>query len=250
MKKILLLTMILSAFAMKSFASHAEGIPADEALAKLKEGNQRFIEMKQQHPDESMQRRQEMKEGQHPFAAILSCSDSRVPLELIFDQGFGDLFEIKNAGNVLDEHVIGSIEYAVMHAGVKLVVIMGHQDCGAVAATLSGKYETKFIKSLEDSIQPAIKKCQADGLEVNSDNVVREHVAQDIEELLTQDTELVKYMKEHNVKIVPAYYSIETGKVEFLSFNEKKGCYCDNKKTQHKLFKKNCGCSKFQRCNK
>lgn len=226
MKKILLLTMILGAFAMKSFASHAEGIPADEALAKLKEGNQRFVEMKQLHPDESLQRRKEMKEGQHPFVAILSCSDSRVPLELIFDQGLGDLFEIKNAGNVLDKHVIGSIEYAVMHAGVKLVVIMGHQDCGAVAATLSGKYETKFIKSLEDSIKPAIEKCKKDSLEINSDNVVREHVIQDIEELLAQDSELVKYMKEHNVKIVPAYYSIETGQVEFFELNQCTNCRC------------------------
>ena len=148
MKKILLLSLMMFSMGFKVCASeHVEGIPAEEALKKLMDGNQRFVEMKQQHPDESLERRKEMREGQHPFAAILSCSDSRVPLELIFDQGFGDLFEIKNAGNVLDEHVIGSIEYAVMHAGVKLVVIMGHQDCGAVAATLSGKYDTKFIKS-------------------------------------------------------------------------------------------------------
>ena len=235
MKKIFLLSLMLLSFGLKACASgHSEGIPADEALTKLKEGNQRFVQMKQQHPDESLQRRKEMREGQHPFAAILSCSDSRVPLELIFDQGFGDLFEIKNAGNVLDDHVVGSIEYAVMHAGVKLVVIMGHQDCGAVAATLSGKYETKFIKSLEDSIKPAIKKCKEDNLEVNSDNVVREHVAQDIEELMKQDTELVRYMKEHNVKLVPAYYSIDTGKVEFLDAN----CKCPSKCCIHKA----CGC--------
>ena len=226
MKKVFLLSLMLFAFGLKASASgHAEGIPADEALAKLKAGNQRFVQMKQQHPDESLERRKEMREGQHPFAAILSCSDSRVPLELIFDQGFGDLFEIKNAGNVLDKHVVGSIEYAVMHAGVKLVVIMGHQDCGAVAATLSGKYDTKFIKSLEDSIKPAIKKCKKDNLEVNSDNVVREHVAQDIEELMSKDTELVKYMKEHNVKLIPAYYSIETGEVEFWD----KNCKCLSK---------------------
>lgn len=217
MKKLLLLSLIILSGVNVLANPHAEGIPADEALQKLKEGNQRFVELHQQHPDESLQRRKEMKEGQHPFAAILSCSDSRVPLELIFDQGFGDLFEIKNAGNVLDDHVIGSIEYAVMHAGVKLVVIMGHQDCGAVAATLSGKYDTKFIKSLEDSIKPAIKLCKKNHQAINSDNVVRAHVAQDIQELMSQDTELVRYMKEHNVKLVPAYYSIETGVVEFLN---------------------------------
>lgn len=243
MKKLLLSIIASFSFMLYSCASeHAtSGLSAEESLAKLKEGNKRFVEMKQQHPDESIERRQEMKYGQHPFAAILSCSDSRVPLELIFDQGLGDLFEIKNAGNVLDEHVIGSIEYAVMHAGVKLVVIMGHQDCGAVAATLSGEYDTKFIKSLEDSIQPAIKKCKKDKLEVNSDNVVRKHVAQDIEELMSQDTELVNYMKKHNVKLVPAYYSIETGKVEFLNEN----CGCNAKKCTPKVCKpKSCGCGK------
>ena len=157
-----------------------------------------------------------MLKGQHPFVVILSCSDSRVPLELIFDQGLGDLFEIKNAGNVLDDHVIGSIEYAVMHCGVKLIVIMGHQDCGAINATLSGVSETKYIKSLEDSIQPAVEQCKLKGLEVNSDNVVKAHVMQDIEELMAQDHDLVKYMKENKVKIVPAYYHLDTGKVDFL----------------------------------
>ncbi len=216
MKKMALLLMLSAVIGIKVQASEVQGIPADEALAKLKAGNERFTSLKVKHPDENKQRREEMQKGQHPFVVILSCSDSRVPLELIFDQGLGDIFEIRNAGNVLNDHVIGSIEYAVMHCGVKLIVIMGHQDCGAIAATLSGKSETKYIKALEDSIQPAIEKCKKDNLEINSDNVVKEHVQQDIEELLTEDSELVKYMKEHDVKIVPAYYSIETGKVEFL----------------------------------
>ena len=216
MKKLAILLMLLAIMGIKTQASEVKGIPADEALAKLKAGNERFTSLKVKHPDENKKRREEMRKGQHPFVVILSCSDSRVPLELIFDQGLGDIFEIRNAGNVLNDHVIGSIEYAVMHCGVKLIVIMGHQDCGAIAATLSGKSETKYIKALEDSIQPAIEKCKKDNLEINSDNVVKEHVQQDIEELLAEDSELVKYMKEHDVKIVPAYYSIETGKVEFL----------------------------------
>lgn len=216
MKKLAILLMLFAIIGIKTQASEVQGIPADEALSKLKAGNERFTSMKVKHPDENKKRREEMRKGQHPFVVILSCSDSRVPLELIFDQGLGDIFEIRNAGNVLNDHVIGSIEYAVMHCGVKLIVIMGHQDCGAIAATLSGKSETKYIKALEDSIQPAIEKCKKDNLEINSDNVVKEHVQQDIEELLTEDSELVKYMKEHDVKIVPAYYSIETGKVEFL----------------------------------
>ena len=130
------------------FASHdIENLSAKEAIQKLKDGNKRFIKNQAQHPDESIERKKEMLKGQHPFVVILSCSDSRVPPELIFDQGLGDIFEIRNAGNVLNEHVIGSIEYAVMHCGVKLIVIMGHQDCGAIAATLSGISETKYIVS-------------------------------------------------------------------------------------------------------
>lgn len=219
MKKICISLAFLFAFFLRANACYAhnfENLSAQEALDKLKKGNKRFVQLHQKHPDESKQRRKEMLKGQHPFVVILSCSDSRVPLELIFDQGLGDLFEIKNAGNVLDDHVIGSIEYAVMHCGVKLIVIMGHQDCGAINATLSGVSETKYIKSLEDSIQPAVEQCKIKGLEVNSDNVVKAHVMQDIEELMAQDHDLVKYMKENKVKIVPAYYHLDTGKVDFL----------------------------------
>ena len=219
MKKLattLLLSLAIMTSANSCFANEIENISAKKALKKLIQGNERFINSKSEHPDEDLKRRKEALKGQHPFAVILSCSDSRVPLEIIFDQGIGDIFEIKNAGNVLDDHVIGSIEYAVMHCGVKLVVIMGHQDCGAIAATLSGVSETKYIQSLEDSIKPAIEDCKKQGLEINSDNVVKAHVAQDINELLSQDTELVQYMKKHDVKIVPAYYHLDSGKVDFL----------------------------------
>lgn len=215
MKKLFYFILICTLLTNISFAH--ENVSADDALNKLIAGNERFVKLKEKHPDNTVKRRHEMLKGQHPFVVILSCSDSRVPPELIFDQGLGDIFEIRNAGNVLDEHVIGSIEYAIMHCGVKLIVIMGHQDCGAIAATLSGKSETKYIKSLEDSIQPAIENCKKQGQEVNSDNVVKEHVMQDIKELLEQDTQLVKFMKENNIKIIPAYYHLDSGKVEFLS---------------------------------
>ena len=220
MKKTILslsLLMALSFNVCPVFANHeVDNLSAKEAIQKLKEGNKRFVKNQASHPDESLERKKEMLKGQHPFVVILSCSDSRVPPELIFDQGLGDIFEIRNAGNVLNPHVIGSIEYAVMHCGVKLIVIMGHQDCGAINATLSGVSETKYIQALEDSIQPAVENCKAKGLEINSDNVVKAHVMQDIEELMEQDLELVQYMKKHNVKIVPAYYHLDSGKVDFL----------------------------------
>ena len=219
MKRVLYLLGLICALIFNvntSFAHNIDNLSADEALKKLKKGNKRFVQLHQKHPDESGKRRKEMLKGQHPFVIILSCSDSRVPPELIFDQGLGDIFEIRNAGNVLNDHVIGSIEYAVMHCGVKLIVIMGHQDCGAINATLSGVSETKYIKALEDSIQPAVEKCILNKIEVNSDNVVKAHVMQDIEELMEQDHALVEYMKKHDVKIIPAYYHLDSGKVEFL----------------------------------
>lgn len=220
MRKILYTSFLALALSLNvnvAFANHdIDNLSAKEALKKLEKGNKRFVELKLKHPDESKARRKEMLQGQHPFVVILSCSDSRVPAELIFDQGLGDIFVVRNAGNVLDEHVIGSIEYAVMHCGVKLIVIMGHQDCGAIAATLSGVSETKYIQSLENSIKPAIEDCKKKGLEINSDNVVKAHVAQDINELLSQDDELVKYMKKHDVKIVGAYYHLDSGKVDFI----------------------------------
>lgn len=217
MKKFLLLV-IATLFLNNgvSFAHNIDNLSAEDALEKLQKGNERFVKLHLKHPDADKKRRKAMLKGQHPFVAILSCSDSRVPPEIIFDQGLGDIFEIRNAGNVLNDHVIGSIEYAVMHCGVKLVVIMGHQDCGAINATLSGVHETKYIQALEDSIQPAIEECKTKGIDINPDNVVKTHVMQDIEDLFNQDTELVKYMKEHNVKIIPAYYHLDSGKVEFL----------------------------------
>ena len=211
------LLMALSFNVGVAFANHdIDNLSSKEALEKLKEGNKRFVKNQAKHPDETLERKKEMLKGQHPFVVILSCSDSRVPPELIFDQGLGDIFEIRNAGNVLNDHVIGSIEYAVMHCGVKLIVIMGHQDCGAIKATLSGVSETKYIQALEDSIKPAIEDCKKAGLEINSDNVVKAHVAQDIKELLEQDNDLVEYMKKHDVKIIPAYYHLDSGKVDFL----------------------------------
>ena len=196
-------------------ASHVvENISADKALEKLIEGNKHFVEMKMEHPDCDKERRKEMINGQHPFAVVVSCSDSRVPLELIFDQGIGDIFEIKNAGNILDEHVIGSIEYAVVHLGVKLVVIMGHQDCGAVTAAVAHSKESKHIKSLVKTIEPAVKKAEKEkGCLL--DNAIRHNAKIGVKNLLEEDKVIKKYVKKHNVKIIPAYYNLETGKVDF-----------------------------------
>lgn len=214
MKKIIL-TLVIMLFATNVWASDASNLSADDALLKLKQGNERFVKFKMKHPDEYKARRTELVKAQHPFVAILSCSDSRVPTEIIFDQGLGDIFVIRNAGNVLDEHVLGSIEYAVEHVGVNLVVVLGHQSCGAVAAAMSGGKESPAIESLVKSIEPACDLCKKEN-KYSSENVIKTHAKLDVEDILN-DEELNEFMQKHNVKIVPAYYDLSTGKVEFLN---------------------------------
>lgn len=215
MKKILLSILTFIFVSNIAIASeHVQNLSADEALKKLKEGNKNFVEMKMKHPDISKTRRIEMLNGQNPFVAILSCSDSRVPPEIIFDQGLGDIFEIRNAGNVVNEHVIGSIEYAVYHLGVKLVVIMGHQNCGAVGAALSSEKESKYIEDLKKAIEPAVRTCKKQN-RLSYENVIKENIKHDIQMISQKDEKLANYMKEHDVKVVQAYYNLNTGEVEF-----------------------------------
>lgn len=214
MKKYIL-ALVIMLFATQVFATEDKNLSADTALLKLKQGNERFVKLHMKHPDEYKARRKELIKGQNPFVAILSCSDSRVPTEIIFDQGLGDIFSIRNAGNVLDEHIMGSIEYAVEHLGVNLVVVMGHESCGAVKAAMKADKESEAIESLVESIEPAVEQCKKEN-EYTYDNVIKTHVLLDIEDIL-KDKELCEYMQKHNVKIVPAYYSISTGKVEFLN---------------------------------
>jgi carbonic anhydrase len=213
MKKILALLFIFAALPV--MANDSGGLSAQDSLERLKQGNVRFVEMRMKHPDATKKHRTELVNGQHPFAVILSCSDSRVPPELIFDQGLGDIFEVRNAGNVLNKHVIGSIEYAVMHLGVKLVIIMGHQNCGAVAAALSDETESAYIESLKASIMPAVEACKKSGHYTNNE-VSKAHVIQDIQELLSEDSALKEYMQKHDVQIIPAFYHMDSGQVEFL----------------------------------
>src|SRR5437762_9840331 len=114
--------------------SDQPAVAPPEAISKLKEGNGRYTSGNLQHPGQTTERRAELAKSQHPFAIIVSCSDSRVPPEIVFDQGLGDLFVLRVAGHVIDNHSLGSIEYALDHLGVRLIVVLGHQNCGAVQA--------------------------------------------------------------------------------------------------------------------
>ncbi len=217
MKKILLclICLLIGNF---SFAHEVENLSADEAMKLLKVGNEHFRTMHLNHPHQTKKARESLVKGQHPFVAILTCSDSRVPAEIIFDQGLGDIFEIRNAGNVLDDHVIGSIEYAVVHLGVKLVVVMGHEDCGAVTATVNNVDETKYINSLIKSIKPALKMYEKEHQEgCKLTNVIKNNAILNVESILDHDGLLKDYVKNKGLKIVPAYYHLSTGEVEFLT---------------------------------
>jgi len=177
----------------------------ESSLQSLKAGNERFVMGNLSNKDTYAEDRKRLCEGQHPFAVILCCSDSRVAPEIILDQKLGDLFVIRNAGNVVDEDVLGSIEYAVEHLGTPLVVVMGHSSCGAVTATCQGGDLPGHIYHIAKRIQLAIntKYC--------IDDNARRH-AKRMAQLIEED-EIVHHV---GAKVVAAFYDLKSGKVEWL----------------------------------
>ena len=191
------------------------GLTADQALQRLIAGNERYVAGTAMHPDQTIQRRAELAKGQSPFAIVLTCSDSRVAPELLLDQGLGDLFVIRNAGNILDDHVIGSMEYAVEHLHVPLVLVVGHEKCGAISAAVAGGEASGHIHSLVEAIEPVVKQVKnlpGDPVE----NVVRAN-AQRIAETLTRSEPILKEaVNKGKLLVVPARYDLVTGHLEIL----------------------------------
>ena len=187
-----------------------------ELRQKLVDGNNRFISAQATHPNSSAARREEVAKGQHPFAIIVSCSDSRVPPEILFDQGMGDLFVIRVAGNVVDDIGIASIEYAVEHLGVKLVVVLGHEKCGAVSAAVQGGklpgHLPKHVKAIIPAVNAA-KKMKGD-LVVNAINQNVHHV---VKLLKNSKPILEEVIHKHELEIIGAYYDLDDGTVQFLN---------------------------------
>jgi carbonic anhydrase len=187
-------------------------VTAEEALAKLKAGNERFVAHRMNHPDQSAQRMHDLEEAQHPYAVVLGCSDSRVPPEVIFDQGLGDLFVIRVAGVVPDEEVVGSIEYAVEHLHVPLVVVLGHEKCGAVTAAATVHLEKDHMGSFLNFLKPhvdAARDLEGDLIH----NAVCLSVDRISEQLRGSQPVLEPAVLEGKVKIVGARYDLHTGKV-------------------------------------
>lgn len=188
---------------------------AQEALNQLKEGNERYVKGDLKHPHSDPAWRHELTESQHPFAIILSCADSRVVPELIFDQGIGDLFVIRVAGNVAKDKVIGSIEYAVKFLNTKLVVVLGHEKCGAVSASLGDADPGGHIGAIIERIKPAVymaRRMEGDLLT----NAVKVNAQLVSEELKDSKPILADSVKSAGVEIHSAYYRLETGEVEFI----------------------------------
>jgi carbonic anhydrase len=214
-------TMALSSFATEPGNSELP-YPQDavEALDRLKKGNQRFADGKTRHAHESSDWRKQLVGSQKPFATILGCSDSRVPIELVFDQGFGDLFVVRVAGNVVSPDVIGSLGYAIAHLGTPLVVVMGHYGCGAVTAALQALKgpinEGPGIKALVELIKPGLPKAlPGDTVEQQINAAVEANVRWSIEQL-ARLPEAKKAIEAGRFSLAGAVYELTSGRVRFL----------------------------------
>ncbi|MGW5875466.1 carbonic anhydrase [Nocardiopsis terrae] len=193
-------------------------VDADKALRLLEQGNRRWVRHHSRHPHEGRARRARLVGGQNPFATVLGCADSRVPPELVFDRGLGDLFTVRSAGQVLDGSVLGSLTYAAEHLHTPLLVVMGHQSCGAVGAAVeahrTGELPSGHIGGLVAEILEVVESTPDDG-EDFVDDCVRanaEHVAR----LLREDDELGGFVTDGRLRVVAARYGLEDSRVSWL----------------------------------
>lgn len=193
---------------------HAVINSPDDALNELKKGNTRFTDNKLENTDYKDQV-QSVKDDQHPHSVILSCLDSRIPPEIIFDQGFGNIFVARVAGNIEDDNILGSLEFATKIKGSKLIVVMGHNKCGAVKGAVDNA-ELGKLTQLVDQIKPAITgdKSNPDKM---LDETSKKNVKLQIDSILKHSDVIAGLVKDGKVKIVGAYYDLNTGKVEFLN---------------------------------
>lgn len=201
-------------------------ISASEALALLRDGNRRFVaEVRSVDNSSNRTRRLELASGQEPFAIILGCSDSRVPAELVFDQGLGDLFVIRVAGNIVAPSQVGSVEFAAERFGTRLVVVLGHSSCGAIVATVEElgrptQDQSKNLRSIVDRIRPSVEPLLATELRNRPDALVHEAVRANIRASVSHlrhgSEVLEQLIARDGLMVVGAEYSLETGAVDFF----------------------------------
>ncbi|WP_304517991.1 carbonic anhydrase [Cecembia rubra] len=197
-------------------------VPQEYVLDFLMEGNERFSADEPLHPDQTLERLRDLNRGQHPVAAIVSCSDSRVPPELIFDQGLGDLFVIRNAGNIVSDYEIGSVEYAVEALGVPLVIVMGHTNCGALAAFVDHDHDhshiyPEYIQKIIDYIDAEEEeKALPRDIPNFFDKAIEANVLHGVHELKKHIPHADSLINHKHLRIIGAIYDMETGKVKVI----------------------------------
>jgi carbonic anhydrase len=231
-KKILIGVLAVGLFvcggAASSTSPEASAVSSDKALQNLKEGNECFVSGKSSHLRmDSARIIETSKNGQHPFATILTCSDSRVPAELVFDQGIGDIFIVRVAGNVCNKDEAGTIEYGVGHLGTPLLVVLGHTGCGAVTAVATGTDLRGNIAALVTNIKFAVTKASAANPHLCGADLVPETIKancwQSIEDLFKSSPEVCELVKSGKLKVVAAIYNISTGKIGWLGTHPDQG---------------------------
>ncbi len=198
--------------------AHADapsGHSTDDALKRLVDGNAAFVAGGGLCTHQSAARRTDVAAGQHPFAVVVGCSDSRVPPEALFSQGLGDLFVVRVAGNVVDDDLIGSVEYAVEHLGATLVVVLGHSKCGAVEAALAPSLPSGHLGGLVARIKSAIGGTRAHGGDA-LDSAIRANVAAQVQKLQSAQPVLAPLAKKGSVRVVGARYDLDSGAVQIL----------------------------------
>ncbi len=191
-------------------------VTSTEALKRLLEGNQRFVDQKRKYPDQSLKRVQFLAKGQYPFASVLGCADSRVPTEIIFDQGLGNLFVVRVAGNVASDMAIGSLEYATSVLGCQLIVVLGHKKCGAVIEALQEKPAPGRISFIVEGIRPAVARVRLSKGDVR-ENAIVANIKYQAEKLQSRSTILANLIQTGKLQIVGAYYDIDTGRVSITT---------------------------------
>lgn len=201
-------------------------ISPQEALEKLIEGNKRFASNQSIHPNRCDETKNALLKQQKPFVAVLSCSDSRVPIEIIFDAGLGDIFAVRTAGHVLSKEVMGSLEYAIKSLGVKLVMILGHENCGAIKTAVETYQNENYdelsenLQSIMNHIYPAIEKVNCEGIDYDGDflnSAVKSNINYQLEDLTKKDAYITEKVRTGEIALIGAIYSLTTGKVEILN---------------------------------
>ena len=188
-----------------------------QAYKKFFEGNERFIQGDLSHPRQDVDHRAEIAQGQTPFAALFSCSDSRLSAEIIFDVGLGDLFVVRNAGQVIAETILGSLEYSVEVLQVPLIVVLGHDSCGAIQATIASSEGTlvtegEFIQNLVLRIEPTVQAAKQAGTD-SIDEITALHIKATVQELISRSTLIDSAVRSGKLAVVGATYQLSLGKV-------------------------------------